>query len=258
MAETVTMPKLGFDMAEGTLVRWVKAEGEAVSKGEVLAEIETDKATVEVESPYSGVVHQQLVEQGAVVPVGSPIAVVTAPGETLAESEGGKTEPMPTESPKESSEPKIQPKPETNGGAKQAEQAAPASQPAQTPEPPEEGEGLHASPLARKMAREQGLDLSTVRGSGPGGRVVRKDIEAALAAPAASRPTPTPSPAPTGPAPSQAPQKTPVILPTPAWSTNVKIPADESVPLERLRTAIGRRMTESETAGSSLLRNPRI
>src|SRR5512141_2960909 len=83
MAETVTMPKLGFDMAEGTLVRWVKLEGDNVNKGEVLAEIETDKATVEVESSYSGVVLQHLVGQGDVVPVGTPIAKIGEAGEKV-------------------------------------------------------------------------------------------------------------------------------------------------------------------------------
>ena len=83
MAEIVTMPKLGFDMAEGTLVRWVKAEGEAVAKGEVLAEIETDKATVEVESSFEGIVARHLVEQGSIVPVSTPIAVIAAPGEAV-------------------------------------------------------------------------------------------------------------------------------------------------------------------------------
>ena len=78
MPETVTMPKLGFDMQEGTLVRWVKLEGDQVNKGDVLAEIETDKATVEVESSFSGVVARQLVSQGDVVPVGSPIAIIAA------------------------------------------------------------------------------------------------------------------------------------------------------------------------------------
>src|SRR5271157_1353842 len=81
MAETVTMPKMGFDMAEGTLVRWVKTRGETVNRGEILAEIETDKATVEVESPYSGIIYEHLVDQGTVVPVGAPIAIITAPGE---------------------------------------------------------------------------------------------------------------------------------------------------------------------------------
>jgi pyruvate dehydrogenase E2 component (dihydrolipoamide acetyltransferase) len=82
MAETVTMPKLGFDMAEGTLVRWVKLEGDAVNKGDILAEIETDKATVEVESAFTGVVFRHLVDEGSIVPVGASIAVITAPGET--------------------------------------------------------------------------------------------------------------------------------------------------------------------------------
>src|SRR5512142_1934498 len=85
MAETISMPKLGFDMAEGTLVRWVKNEGENVNKGDVLAEIETDKATVEVESSASGVVRKLLVEEGTVVPVGDPIAVVGSADEKIGE-----------------------------------------------------------------------------------------------------------------------------------------------------------------------------
>jgi pyruvate dehydrogenase E2 component (dihydrolipoamide acetyltransferase) len=83
MSEIVAMPKLGFDMAEGTLVRWVKRQGEQVNKGDVLAEIETDKATVEVESTASGLVAAQFVAEGAVVPVGDPIAVIAAPGESV-------------------------------------------------------------------------------------------------------------------------------------------------------------------------------
>ena len=85
MAETINMPKLGFDMAEGTLVRWVKQVGENINKGDVLAEIETDKATVEVESPAGGVVLQLIVNQGDVVPVNAPIAVVGAAGEKVSE-----------------------------------------------------------------------------------------------------------------------------------------------------------------------------
>jgi pyruvate dehydrogenase E2 component (dihydrolipoamide acetyltransferase) len=85
MAETVSMPKLGFDMAEGTLVRWVKKVGETISKGDVLAEIETDKATVEVESSVSGVLRRLLVDEGAVVPVNSPIAIVGTADEVISE-----------------------------------------------------------------------------------------------------------------------------------------------------------------------------
>ena len=92
MAETISMPKLGFDMAEGTLVRWVKQVGENINKGDVLAEIETDKATVEVESSASGVVLEHIVDQGTVVPVNAPIAIVGAEGEKVegAKPESGK------------------------------------------------------------------------------------------------------------------------------------------------------------------------
>src|SRR3972149_9715906 len=83
MAEVVSMPKLGFDMAEGTLVRWVIAEGEPVEKGAVLAEIETDKATVEVESTFTGPFRRHLVEEGAIVPVNTPIAVIGSPDEEI-------------------------------------------------------------------------------------------------------------------------------------------------------------------------------
>ena len=91
MAETVTMPKLGFDMAEGILVRWVKKEGEPVKKGDVLAEIETDKATVEVESPYEGMMLKHLVEQSTSVPVGDPIAVIGKEGEISRASDENQT-----------------------------------------------------------------------------------------------------------------------------------------------------------------------
>jgi len=257
MAETVTMPKLGFDMAEGTLVRWVKSEGEAVSKGETLAEIETDKATVEVESPYSGVIHKHLVEQGAVVPVGSPIAEVTAPGETAAESQEGKTEPVPQTPAAEKAEVKVTPKPEVE--AQQPESAGAQAEAARTgpngpspqtevqekgPEtksaPPEVGGIQRASPLARRLAVERGLDLTNIQGSGPGGRIVKRDIETIQVQPAAP---PQPSQAPAAPPPpdKKAPTPPPAVgIPTGA------IPEDQVVPVDRLRRAIGRRMVESK------------
>ena len=86
MADTVSMPKLGFDMAEGNLVRWLKKVNDPVEKGQILAEIETDKATVEVESPYSGVVLQLVVEEGTSVPIGEPIAIIGAAGEKVESS----------------------------------------------------------------------------------------------------------------------------------------------------------------------------
>ena len=207
MADVVSMPKLGFDMAEGTLVRWVKLEGETVNKGDILAEIETDKATVEVESSFAGVVHKHLVEQGSVVPVGTPIAIIAAPGEQV--------EDIPT----------TQPAQEVPAQA-QTPQTAPAApvQPAATPTAP--AGPVKASPLARRMATEQGLDIHTLRGSGPGGRIVKRDVENALKSIPASFPIKPATP--------------------PAQMTSTAIQGDETVPVDRLRAAIGRRMVESK------------
>lgn len=225
MADTVSMPKLGFDMAEGTLVRWVKAEGEAVVKGDVLAEIETDKATVEVESPYSGVVARHLVDEKAIVPVGVAIAIIAAPGEKVEVGEPEKAE-------------KATPA-----------AAAPASPVAPAPVARVEVAAgpVKASPLARKMAMDVGVSLDTIKGSGPGGRVVRKDIEAALAAtPSQVAGTPASQPLPTTPL-VKAAQPEPRLqasLPLSGFTVG-EIPPDQRIPLERLRAAIGRRMVES-------------
>ncbi len=209
MAETINMPKLGFDMAEGTLVRWLKTIGETVNKGEVLAEIETDKATVEVESPAAGVVRKLLVDEGAVVPVSSPIAIVGTADEKLEEP----VVQMPDSTPE---------KKET---VAQVVIAAPVTQPA----PVSQADSVHAiSPLARRMAEERQLDLSSIIGTGPGGRIVRRDVEALL-----SRQLP--------------PDAGRIVsaLPSPGYST-VKI-SDQILPLSKLRAAIGRRMVEAKS-----------
>src|SRR6266508_3668428 len=185
MAETISMPKLGFDMAEGTLVRWVKNEGENINKGDVLAEIETDKATVEVESSASGVVRKLLVEAGSVVPIGDPIAIVGSADEKIeepkkvTEPKGGEQKVEPKKAEEQKAEPKAEEKP--------APQPAPTPAPvAQAAAPVQEGP-IKASPLAKKIARDQKVDLSKVQGTGPGGRIVRKDIETALARGVAGR-----------------------------------------------------------------------
>ena len=229
MAETVTMPKLGFDMAEGTLVRWVKAEGENVKKGDVLAEIETDKATVEVESTFSGVMTRHLVEQGSIVPVGSPIAIIGAPGE--------KVEAGPAVAPGKIVAP-VQ--------VQAAIPAAPAG--AASAQTLTDAGAVKASPLARRIASDRAVDLRLLRGSGPEGRIVRKDVETFLAgAPATPVATPPPPAAPTvAPAPTK-PAQTPVPVPMPpsAWQTG-ETPADQRLPVEKLRAAIGRRMADSK------------
>ena len=222
MADVVNMPKLGFDMAEGTLVRWVINEGEAVQKGAVLAEIETDKATVEVESAYEGVMTRHLVAEGDVVPVNTPIAVIAAPGEKVEAGD------LKVEAKKEEAAPAPQARKEEAAPAAQAIPApAPvqAQAPAPVSPPPAGGQtpgGIKASPLARRMAEERGVPLGAVKGSGPEGRITKKDVEA-------YRPAPAAIPA----APVAAPQAL-----APQHST--------ALPLNRLRAIIGRRMTEAK------------
>jgi pyruvate dehydrogenase E2 component (dihydrolipoamide acetyltransferase) len=235
MAETISMPKLGFDMQEGVLVRWVKNEGENVNKGDVLAEIETDKATVEVESSASGVIRKLLVEAGSVVPVGDPIAVVGSADEKIEETPAKTTEAPAEKKTDEQKGPELKTEPEkpSGDGARKPEPkaeekpSAPAKpEPApvsQAPAPAQEGP-IKASPLAKKIARDNQLDLSRVQGTGPGGRVVRKDVEAALA----------------GGQPAAAPRQ-------PAAQPVAVSGEDETLPLTKLRQAIARRMVESTT-----------
>lgn len=225
MAEVVTMPKLGFDMAEGTLVRWLKAEGEAVAKGEILAEIETDKATVEVESTHSGVVRRLLVEAGAVVPVGTPIAVIGAPDESIedvlpGEKKGERAEEKTPTLTASSETAEVTPVPVTETSASTSEGR------------------IKASPLARRMAREHQLDLRQIRGSGPGGRIVRRDIEAALAA----KPEVVTPPAISAMS-SEAVPPTPVVS---VWQPVGAVPEDQRIPVDRLRSIIARRMVEAK------------
>jgi pyruvate dehydrogenase E2 component (dihydrolipoamide acetyltransferase) len=229
MADIVNMPKLGFDMAEGTLVRWVVNEGEKIEKGAVLAEIETDKATVEVESNFSGVLLRQLVEQGTVVPINDPIAVIGEQGEKVnLEQLLGKP------AAKEEVKPAQEPSPEEKKSMQKPAKEEPAQVLSSLPEPSgadntQLPDGVRASPLARSMAADLGIDLRSVQGSGPGGRITKKDIESyqvkvperAETRPTAAAPIP------------MVPQIKPFIRET------------RTLPLPKLRAAIGRRMAES-------------
>src|SRR5215216_44871 len=137
MAETISMPKLGFDMQEGVLVRWVKNEGENVNKGDVLAEIETDKATVEGESSASGVIRKLLVEAGSVVPVGNPIAVVGSADEKIDEAPTKVTEAPAEKKTDDQKGEELKTKPE-DGKQKAEEKSAAPSTPEQAPAPSEQ------------------------------------------------------------------------------------------------------------------------
>jgi pyruvate dehydrogenase E2 component (dihydrolipoamide acetyltransferase) len=210
VAELIKMPKLGFDMAEGTLVEWVKGVDDEVEKDDVIAIIETDKANVEVTPFVSGVLRKLLVEEGDVVPVGEPIAVIGKAGEEIdVEALGAEAE--------EAAAPEAV--------AEEAEEEA-APEAAAAPET-REGERIMASPVTRRMAEELGVDLSRVNGTGPGGRVVKRDLEAYLR----ER--------------ERVPEKPPrPPIPTPAYEPTLD--EFESEPLSPMRRTIGRRMVESK------------
>ncbi len=205
MANLIEMPKLGFDMAEGKLVKWVKSEKESVEKGEVIAEIETDKATVEVESTFSGIVFKQLIEEGTAVPVGTAIAVVAEEGEEV-DLDALTAEAKSTE------ETKAEPKTKENTAEPEEETPSKASQ--------QDEEMIKASPVAKRIAEEKDISLSTIDGTGPGGRIVKRDVEKAI----------------------QQQGSTPATKRTKA---TIKPGVDEEVKISNLRSAIGKRMSES-------------
>jgi pyruvate dehydrogenase E2 component (dihydrolipoamide acetyltransferase) len=229
MADIVNMPKLGFDMAEGTLVRWVVNEGDNIAKGDVLAEIETDKATVEVESNFSGILLHQLVDQGTVIPINDPIAVIGEKGEkvNLAEILGkvaGKEEAEPTQKPTEEELGPIQKPVEVEHAEAVAIPPSPVVvENAGLPE------GVRASPLARSMASDIGIDLGKVQGTGPGGRITKKDIESYSEKVIELKETKVP-----------AGEPIPTLKPAQQFIRQTR-----KLPLPKLRAAIGRRMTES-------------
>ena len=208
----IQMPKLSDTMTEGTLVAWKKKKGEKVSTGDVIAEIETDKATMEWESPEDGVLTEIYVEEGGKVEVGQKIAFIAAAGETAPPAEAK----APTDKSKKAPPPTKQAETEQTAPAKaqQAETAPPqpakkeaATQPAAKAEskpkakrPSDEGR-VKASPLARRLAAEEGLDISQIKGSGPEGRVTETDVRAAMKSkPAASSAPQKKAPAPAKPA----------------------------------------------------------
>ncbi len=165
MATPLPMPKLGLTMEEGTILKWIKSEGEEVEKGEMILQIQTDKVEYEVESPDGGILLKTFAAEGDVVPCGDNIAVIGAEGEDTGAFQNAAAEPV-APAPAPTSEP-VTPEP-----AAPEPVAPPAVQPAT-------GRVL-ASPAARRVARELGVDYRTLRGSGPGGRIVQADVQAAV------------------------------------------------------------------------------
>jgi pyruvate dehydrogenase E2 component (dihydrolipoamide acetyltransferase) len=180
MATKVHMEALSPTMEEGQVVKWLKAEGDSVSKGDVLAEIETDKATMELSARGKGVLRKILVQEGGTAPVGDVIAVIAAPDEDvsdLVEGAGAGATPSETGVGEDDSESSAR----ESGVAEEppAEEKAVKESPSEKAAS-DEGGRVRASPLARRLAQEAGLELGEIDGSGPDGRVIKRDVEAAL------------------------------------------------------------------------------
>ena len=204
MAFEVTMPQMGADMTEGTLVRWLRRPGDAVERGDVIAEIETDKATVELESFASGTLRQLVVEEGETVPVGDVIALLGAPDEALPEVGRHALPDKPSHRAVEDAPPPV------DGAVSGAGR-------------------VRVSPVARRIASDAGIDLAAVAGSGPDGRILRRDVEAAIVA-----------------RDHHGPAGAPVVEPEPESPPPPPPDPARVEPLTRMRAAIARNMAEAK------------
>ncbi len=224
MSINILMPALSPTMTEGKLAKWHVKVGDTVKSGQVICEIETDKATMEVEAVDEGKIGQLVVPEGAEgVKVNAVIAILLEEGETSVPAGAAAAAPLPQQAaapaakpapaPVQAAPPPPPPKP-----------SAPAPQPAAAPS----GQRIFASPLAKRIAAEKGVNLASIKGSGPNGRIVKADIESAK--PGAA------------PAPSAAPKAAPAAAPQPIFTA----PGDKRVPHTAIRKVIARRMLESK------------
>ena len=221
MATKVFMEALSPTMEEGRLVKWLKAENDAVKSGDVLAEVETDKAIMELVARGDGVLRKRLLAEGGTSPVGSLIGVIAAPDEDIASLVAGAPAEAPAAPPAEKAPAAAAP----SAPAAPPAPAAPAAPPAPPIPAPASGstQRTRSSPLARRLAAEKGLDLGSIGGSGPGGRIVKRDVEAAPGVMATSGVRPAaPGPRPHAPGPDF-----------------------RDVPLTQIRKTIARRLSES-------------
>jgi len=211
---------MGADMLEGTLVKWVKSVGDTVTRGEIIAEIETDKANVELEAYESGTLIKLIAAEGEVVPVGEVIALLGEANEAAPDVE--------RKAPAAPGKRDIEPEAKAAAPAPVSAPAATAVRaPAPEPAGPAENGRVRISPVARKIAVDAGVDFSGIEGSGPDGRIIRKDIEAAIAA------------GPSKPAAAAKPTETPAVPARPAA-------AAPSAGMSKMRQAIARRMSQSK------------
>ncbi|KTE77889.1 pyruvate dehydrogenase complex dihydrolipoamide acetyltransferase [Sphingopyxis sp. A083] len=218
------MPALSPTMEEGTLAKWLVKEGDSVQSGDLLAEIETDKATMEFEAVDEGTIAQILIPEGTDnVKVGTVIAVIASEDE-----DAGSAKVAPTPAPAPAPAAKADPAPAPAA----APAATPAPAPTAAPAPAAQGERIKASPLAKRIAADKGIDLAALTGSGPGGRIVKADLEGAAASTAA-------------PASAAAPSPAPAAAPAPAQPFETDIP-HSTEKLSNMRKTIARRLTQSK------------
>jgi len=228
MATDIVMPRLSDSMEEGTILRWIKSEGDEVAVGDELVEIETDKANMVYEADTAGTLIQISAQEGDTLPIGETIARVGEPGESGGDGAGRAEEPEATKEEQEEV-----PEPDRPSAP-----AATAEAPAEAAEAPAEaapsGDGrVKASPIARRIARERGLDLAAISGTGPGGRVVKADVEQAAEAPEAA-PAREAAPAPAAP--------TAGVRERPETAKGEV----ETIELTKVQQTIARRMAESK------------
>lgn len=247
MASIVRMPELVTGSAEAAIAAWLVAVGDEVAAGQPIVEIETEKATVEYEAEASGVLAGTLLEAGTSVEVGTPIAVLATGGqsaeEALAEAgaaSGGDPGADPGADEPGSAQPDPEPAPNSEPASSESDERAATADPET---PTASGERRFASPLVRKLVRERGLDLRGVQGTGPNGRIVRRDLDGLAA-------VPVPAPSAAAAAPSESVDSAPDVLSAPKTvpsSAPEPVPGYTDVPHTGMRRAIARRLTESKS-----------
>ncbi|WP_433462825.1 dihydrolipoamide acetyltransferase family protein [Spirillospora sp. CA-128828] len=226
----ILMPRLSDTMEEGVISSWQKQPGDEVAVGDVIVDIETDKAVMEYEAYEAGVLEKIFVAEGESAAIGAPIAVIVPAGGAAAPAAEPAAEPAPA------AEPEPEPAPVAAEAPAPAAAPAPAPVPAPAPQRPAASRPP-SSPLARRLARDHGIELATLNGSGPGGRIVRADIEAAVRAGVQA---PAPAPA----------ASAPPVQGRPAQAQPVQATTDdpdvEAVPLNRFRKVAAKRLTQSK------------
>ncbi len=252
MITKVFMPKLSDAMETGKVIKWLKKEGEAVKGGDVILEIETDKANVEIEAFGTGILRKIVIPEGGQVPVGDLIGVIADPSEDISSVAAAPARPAPAASaatpapaarPAPAAAPSAAPPPAGPLPAMESYQSVPATTavmpmaPAAAASAQPAGGRVKASPLARKIAGQTGVDLRLIQGTGPGGRIIRADVEAARSAP---RPTAVPAAAPAAGRPQAVPARPAFVVPPRPEAEY------EDVPMSAMRAAIAKHMPMSK------------